>query len=210
MYATDREAGRLTLGVSGMLWEGSLVMVDSETGSLWSHIMGEAMRGPLTGTRLDKIPSALMEWGEWRTSYPETTVVLMPRTAGHYARGFLDADSGLLVGLVTGRTSKSWSLADLRDQSPVNDQAGDLPVLVMMAAESLTVSIFDRRADGKTLNFKFDDGRLVDVETGSEWNSLTGEATSGSAKGTQLKRLPGVISDSAVWSLYYPHETAGK
>ena len=40
---------KLTLCVSGKLWNRSLIMMDKETDSLWSHLLGEAMAGPLEG-----------------------------------------------------------------------------------------------------------------------------------------------------------------
>lgn len=203
MYATDHESGKLTLGVSGMLWENSLVMVDSETGSLWSHILGEAMRGPLQGDRLEKLPSALMEWGEWRASHPDTTLVLMPRSTDLYARGFHDPDSGLVIGLVTDNSSKSWPLSELYDRALVSDQVDEIPVLLTISRESLTTVIFDRRQGGKVLNFEYRNGRLFDTETESEWNSLTGVSISGPCEGSKLKLLPGIISDAAVWGIYY-------
>ena len=60
MYATKVEDKRLTFFVSGMLWQRSLVMQDKETGSLWSHILGEAMRGSLKGTSLEQRAADLM------------------------------------------------------------------------------------------------------------------------------------------------------
>ena len=36
----------------GGLYDGLFVMTDQETGSLWNHVTGEAMHGPLTGERL--------------------------------------------------------------------------------------------------------------------------------------------------------------
>ena len=45
MYAAEVGKQKLTFGVSGMLWNRSLVMYDKETGTLWSHILGEAMQG---------------------------------------------------------------------------------------------------------------------------------------------------------------------
>ena len=50
MYARTVEERELTLQVSGMLWQRSLVMRDLETGTLWSHLMGKAMEGELKGT----------------------------------------------------------------------------------------------------------------------------------------------------------------
>lgn len=203
MYATDLETGRLTLGVSGKLWEGSLVMVDRETESLWSHLLGEAMQGPLTGTRLKRLPASIMEWWEWKLSYPDSTVVLMPRSSSYFARGATDPDNGLLIGLDTDEGTASWSLADLRDSAPLNDLVGSTPVLVTMEPDTFTVSIFNRCLANQTLEFESRDGQLIDRDTGSTWNPLRGEATDGPKKGSQLIRLPGILSDAAVWSLYY-------
>ena len=49
---------------------------------------------------------------------------------------------------------------------------------------------FERRLDGRLLEFALREGRRVDVQTGSEWN-LLGEAVAGPLKG---KRLPAIDS----------------
>ena len=58
--------------VSGMLWRDSLIMMDRETETLWSHVTGEAIRGPLEGTRLEAIPVAHTTWKPWRAAHPDT------------------------------------------------------------------------------------------------------------------------------------------
>ena len=50
----------LTFMVSGMLWRDSLVMQDRETETLWSHVTGEAIRGPLK--------LRILAWCVWLTS----------------------------------------------------------------------------------------------------------------------------------------------
>lgn len=37
----------LTFGVSGMLWKDSLITYDRQTRSLWRHVTGKALKGPL-------------------------------------------------------------------------------------------------------------------------------------------------------------------
>jgi hypothetical protein len=49
-------------GVSGLLWNSDLVMYDQRTESLWSQIAGAAVRGPLTGQRLQLVPSIISTW----------------------------------------------------------------------------------------------------------------------------------------------------
>ena len=56
MYARSTPERIVTLAVSGKLWNHSLVMVDQETGSLWSHLLGRAMSGPMKGTNLKTLP----------------------------------------------------------------------------------------------------------------------------------------------------------
>ena len=55
VYASEVGGKKLTFQVSGKLWNRSLVMRDLETGSLWSHILGECMEGELMGKKLELI-----------------------------------------------------------------------------------------------------------------------------------------------------------
>jgi len=65
----------LTFIVSGMLWRDSLIMMDRETESLWSHVTGVAIRGPLVGKRLEAVPVARTTWKKWRAAHPSTLVL---------------------------------------------------------------------------------------------------------------------------------------
>mgnify|MGYP001812909489 CR=1 FL=1 len=48
--------------------------VDSGTGSVWS-ITGEALSGPLAGSRLERVPHLDTFWFAWSTYQPDTTLV---------------------------------------------------------------------------------------------------------------------------------------
>jgi len=65
----------LRLGVSGLLRFSDLVMWDSTTETLWQQITGEAIVGELAGTQLELLPSAVIGWDEFRTSFPEGQVL---------------------------------------------------------------------------------------------------------------------------------------
>src|SRR5689334_15808297 len=66
------------------------VQKDAETGSSWQQATGEAIDGPLTGTRLTLYPSVRTTWGVWRRRYPQTLALkplpgyaeLMPSRGG--------------------------------------------------------------------------------------------------------------------------------
>ncbi len=67
----------LTLGVDGRLWKESMVMYDLPTQSLWSQSLGRAMRGPLLGKRLRRLPAALLTWRTWKSRHPQSTVAVL-------------------------------------------------------------------------------------------------------------------------------------
>lgn len=54
----------------------NLVLTDAETDSYWSQLLGRAICGPATGAELSPVAATMTTLGEWRTTHPETTVVL--------------------------------------------------------------------------------------------------------------------------------------
>jgi hypothetical protein len=51
--------------------------------------------------------------------------------------------------------------------------------------------------------FRFDGGRILDEETGSQWNPL-GRAVSGSLKGSQLRPVVGINHFWFSWAAFRP------
>lgn len=68
-------------GTSGKLWQSNLLMYnrsinDNEADeSLWSQVLGEAVLGELTGTRLAIIPSDTVLYGDWKKQHKDTKVL---------------------------------------------------------------------------------------------------------------------------------------
>jgi len=63
--------------------------------------------------------------------------------------------------------------------------------------------VFSPMVDGDKLTFEFEDGKIIDKETGSTWN-ISGKATAGSMEGTQLEtKLYGDYFAFA-WLVFYP------
>jgi len=75
VYARRLGGRSYTFQVSGMLWRNSLVMRDRETGSLWSHVTGEGLCGPMAGEVLEPVPVTTVFWFAWSSFYPNTRVV---------------------------------------------------------------------------------------------------------------------------------------
>jgi hypothetical protein len=65
----------LEFGVSGFLRNSDLVMFDRQTETWWQQITGEAIVGDLTGSRLDLLPSSIVSWLDFRTTFPEGRVL---------------------------------------------------------------------------------------------------------------------------------------
>lgn len=94
VYARSIGDTTLTLLVSGKLWRNSLIMQDEETGTLWSHVSGRAMDGPLAGRQLPSVPSVQTTWSAWKAAHPETRVLKKSEaiTSSRYEKYFADPD----------------------------------------------------------------------------------------------------------------------
>jgi hypothetical protein len=86
-------------GVSGMLWQSNLLMYNREANeeniSLWSQVLGEAVLGTHTGTKLAIVASDVVRYSDWRTGHPNSKVLDTGRIGDPYngdyygvARGF--------------------------------------------------------------------------------------------------------------------------
>jgi hypothetical protein len=206
----DRE--ETTFGVSGYLWQRDLVLYDDLTDSLWSQILGRAVRGPRTGDSLSLRPSTMATWGEWRREYPDTSVLLPPPESGtvrprstrnyntnphgeyeavrHPEPGASESEKrlppkSLVVGVATEEVAKAYPLRTvLETGGVVNDRVGALPVVVASTDDSLVA--YDRRVDGETLTFGRDGGALT--ADGSRWGLVGGRAMDGPHEGARLAR----------------------
>lgn len=62
-------------GTSGKLWNSNLVMYDRKTDTYWSQVLGEAIKGELTGTRLKLLAHDNLRWKDWKVSHPDGEVL---------------------------------------------------------------------------------------------------------------------------------------
>jgi hypothetical protein len=72
VYSRKVDGKELTFGVSGLLYKANVLMYDRQTESLWSQVRREAVAGPMTGTKLEVLPSTLTTWKKWRKRHLET------------------------------------------------------------------------------------------------------------------------------------------
>ena len=182
-------------------------MRDLETGSLWSHLMGKAMKGDLKGTELEMLDGTLATWGEWRTQHPKTTVLAMSRTARGFDESVWKEPGRFVYGVRLGplKPKPAVALPHLVKVRVVQVSADGNPIVFTIGGGGMRVQAFDPTVDGSVLRFRAGkDGAMLDQETGSRWNVVTGECVTGSMKGQRLSVRPGMISYRKAWTAFYP------
>lgn len=218
-------------GVSGMLWRDDLVMYDERTNSLWSQILGAAIRGPRTGEELALRPSSLTSWGEWQSTHPDTTVLLPPphsntvrgpdATFDYFSPKYSYANEKQLIGyddtpsddrldsrtLVIGIASDDHAVAypfeTVKDHDVINHRVGSIPVVVTMAPSGVPVA-YDRRVSNERLRFTPSGPRHL-ASSGSRWERATGRAIDGPYRGARLESatmVPAMFWKG--WSNFHP------
>ena len=189
-----------------MLWNRSLVMLDAETGSLWSHILGEAIEGKLKGKRLEAVPAEMTTWAAWRRTHPNTSVLHLSRTSRNFTNAFYRRRPAAFVfaWLVDG-TPYHRRLDRLQKSPLANLTCDDAPLLLLFDPESTGARLFSRRVGDRVLDFEeAADGKLRDKQTGSTWDPVEGAALDGTLKGQRLKPEVGLMSFARAWETFHP------
>ena len=190
-----------------MLWNRSLVMVDRETQSLWSQLLGTAQRGTLKGAELELLPATMTDWKTWRELHPDTSVVILSRTSRNYRRQFYRDPSKFVIGVAAGGHARAWPLDQLLKTPVVNATFDDTPLVIAFDGASRTAFLYDRRLEGQALHLTQRRKTMVDRESSSTWDPRTGRATAGPHKGKQLKPVPGIMSYRHTWKIFHPETT---
>ena len=215
-----------TFGVSGKLIMNAVVMYDHQSNTLWSQFLSRGVKGPLVNQALEIVPAVQTTWQQWLNLHPDT-LVLDKRGSyqgdtyeGYYRGGSVGIlgeankdkrlpSKELVLGMVVAGLAKAYPFSVISDQTVINDHFAGEPVVVTFEPISESGAAFDRRLDGRTLNFEPAEGRggvalMQDLETGSLWQVLTGQAVDGPLFGQRLERLPSHYSFWFAWSDFHP------
>jgi len=101
-----------------------------------------------------------------------------------------------VIGLIINGDARAYPLRILLWHEIVNDTVGGVPVLVSYCPLCNSGVVFDRRLDGRTLQFgntgriRHFDMVMYDLETESWWQQFLGEAIVGDLTGQRMKPLP--------------------
>jgi len=208
LYETTLGEGETwTFATSGLVYRSNSLMLDEQSGNLWSQMTGEPVWGPLAGKgkHLPVLPLAVTTWKEWRTRHPRTRV-LSPATGftrvyrpGAAYEGYAGSPSlmfpvwvppppGLgakeLLVVVQGKGAwRAYPVLLLRGTPLLEDTIGGAPVVILSEAEGGAIRAY--ASGGRHLLRR--EGALRDVANGEtfvEEEALVGDA------GSSLPRLP--------------------
>lgn len=178
-------------------------MMDAESESLWSHILGLCVEGEHKGTRLETLPSDMLTWSAWKAEHPETTVLNLKRTNRNYTSEFYKSPDRFVIGIHGEKGMCHVSFATLKHALAVNLDARGTPVLITFDDDSTSARVFDRTLGERELTFSpVNTDQLQDRETGSIWNR-SGVSTNGELKGQTLQPLAGIISFRKAWTTFH-------
>ncbi len=123
-----------------------------------------------------------------------------------------------VLNVTVDATHRLYPFSVLKDEPVINDEVENVPVVVFsregtlsvldasVIAKSKTVpsaTVYDRRLDGRVLNFELRGDRVVDRETGSEWN-LFGTCVAGPLKDKQLEKPDSGVHFAFAWLAFNP------
>jgi hypothetical protein len=178
-------------------------------------------------TGLVALPAAAQTRESWRTDFSRHTVRLEEIVSGgppkdgipslNYPRfvSVPEADTWLgarepVVLLVEGEEAKAYPLQILIWHEIVNDDIGGRPVAVTFCPLCNTALAFDRRVDGRVLDFgttgrlRYSDLVMYDRQTESWWQQATGEAIVGEQSGRKLEIVSAPVISWQEFKAQYP------
>ena len=123
-----------------------------------------------------------------------------------------------VLSVSAGSKHRLYALSVLERHPVVNEEFAGFPYVVFakggmaspLDADRIeagrpipAATAFERRVDGRVLDFFFRDGKYFDRATGSEWNIL-GEAVAGPLKGKRLPSLDSGVHFAFAWLAFNP------
>ncbi len=211
-------------GSSGFLFRSNKLMYDQQTKSLWHHMRGEPVVGPLadSGIRLSPRPVVTTTWRDWARAHPKTKVLdidtghVRDYTPGRpYGRYYASPDTMFPVfprsaGLATKDVifvlrldpyRKVYPLAVFDREPVINDAVGGTSVVLVGRSATRTARAYERGA--RTFRLGGGPDELVERGSGEVWR-VEEEALVQPGSGRRLPRLAGHNAFWFGWFAFHP------
>ncbi len=173
------------------------------------------------------LPAQQFSRGDWKTDTSKKSIDLKELMSGgpgkdgipairnpkfitpQEAASWVEAKEPVIVVELDG-DARAYPLQVLIWHEMVSDQIGDVPLLVTYCPLCNSSIAFDRRVDGKVLDFgvsgmlRHSNMIMFDRQTDSLWQQLTGEAVVGAMTGKRLEIVTSQVVDFATFAKNFP------
>ncbi|TAE57196.1 MAG: DUF3179 domain-containing protein [Bacteroidetes bacterium] len=190
---------------------------DKTTGSWWRQATGEAIAGERKGAILPEVPSSQMTLYQWLSLYPNSLVMQADSVFAeeydhmkNYERGKSKGDltrkdslswqnKSWVLGVVAGDSSKAFDWNRLQNERIIHDKVGNVPVLLVLAADSVSFFAFERPSDSAVFSLRND--TLI---AGEVTYNLKGVALPPAALHPNLRQLRAYQEFWHSWRTFHP------
>lgn len=219
------EGQRLHFRIVGV-YNGTHIIRDEETRTIWLPFLGLGKHGPHTGQQLKRRRVDQATWADWLELHPETLVAYEGEEArkGHGSEHFPGYDFAadgmadsllhhddrltpnvLVLGVVVDGEEIAYPMSTLTKIGPVLQQeVGVQSLVILHKPDSYMAAAFSRTVNNEQLDFSSNDRQeIVDRQTGSVWN-FAGVAKSGPLAGTKLEPVTYIMEEWFIWAAQHP------
>ena len=220
IFSSEIEGKEEKFRLVGMV-DYNAVIQDVSTSSWWQQATGEAIYGKRKGEKMKEYFSEQMALSSWLDKYPNS-LVFQPDTTytaayddyAGFAAGYGEingrADSSWqrkswIVGVVHNDQAVAFDYTELSNQKLLHDEVGDVPVVVALESDTLSIHVWDTRVDTLELTFELDEtsGNLKDQQTASVWD-MTGSCLEGDLAGKTLQPIQSYVEYWHSWEEFHP------
>ncbi len=225
----DAKVGRenLIFDTSGELYNNNSVLIDRNTGSKWSQLLGMCFEGPLLGTGLRILPVFWTKWNLASKAYPKAKVMITPEASstriygrdpyGSYQKEdtyyqneniffpltHYDTRMEAKTQIYAVEDNKALVAIDIdyiREKQAVNFYLGPRALVAIHDVNLDTVRVFDRQfwTDQRPGLFYVEQGKIFDYGTRSIWNEY-GRCIDGKLLNASMQQMYGIY---AFWFAY--------
>lgn len=222
------ERGDGTFGVSGLLYNSNLIPYDRLTGSYWSQMLNESVRGLRVEEKIERISVVEVRWKNFKEAYPDAKVLTrntgFDRDYDSYPYGGYRGSADLLFpvarrdsrlfekervhGIQMSGINRVYDFSSFEETSFVYDQFDAEEVVVFGNREMGYMASFHLPSlEGELIRFSPIDQptskRFVSDQFGNLW-SIFGEAVEGPHMGTRLSATPSYMGFFFAWAAFNP------
>lgn len=147
---------------------------DASTKTWWRQVTGEAVAGPLEGSRLPEVESIQVTLNKFFFMYPFGKVMQADEASldnydslARYEKGKSKSkltgtdslswkDKSWVIGIEAGKHSKAYDWNDLKANRIIQDKVEDVPIIIALASDDQSFAAFEIPSDTMTFSIRND------------------------------------------------------